>query len=182
MANSPIKPVKSVIHPIPKSATITPPAKTPTAKAVAPASRPAPRISSDKFRVPRNEVSLAFSRSSGAGGQNVNKVNSKAEVRWDIAASDSVPQDVLGRFLSRYRNRLDAEGLVFVTSERERDRERNIEDAISKIEEMVMTVWEKPKPRIKTKPTKGSKKRRLNEKAAHGEKKRDRKVNPHDWD
>lgn len=137
---------------------------------------------SNKFRVPRNEISLAFSRSSGAGGQNVNKVNSKAEVRWDIASSSSVPREVLGRFLSRYKNRLDADGLVFVTSERERDRERNIEDAISKIEEMVASVWERPKPRIKTKPTKGSKRRRLKEKSAHGEKKQNRKVDRKDWD
>ncbi len=135
-----------------------------------------------KFKVPRNEISLSFSRSSGAGGQNVNKVNSKAEVRWDISSSSSVPQEVLGRFLSRYKNRLDADGFVYVTSERERDRERNIEDAISKIEEWVTSVWERPKARIKTKPTKGSKKRRLKEKTAHGEKKRDRKVDRKDWD
>lgn len=139
-------------------------------------------IKTKKFKVPRGEIHLAFSRSSGAGGQNVNKVNSKAEVRWDISSSTSVPHEVLGRFLSRYKNRLDAEGLVFVTSERERDRERNIEDAISKIEEWVQSVWERPKPRIKTKPTKGSKKRRLNDKTAHGEKKRDRKVDRKDWD
>ncbi len=134
------------------------------------------------FRIPRNEITLAFSRSSGAGGQNVNKVNSKAEVRWDIASSPSVPSEVLGRFLSRYKNRLDAEGLVFVTSERERDRERNIEDAVSKIEDWVQSVWDRPKPRIKTKPSKGAKRRRLNDKTAHGSKKRDRKVDRKDWD
>lgn len=139
-------------------------------------------MTAPKFKLPRAEIELAFSRSSGAGGQNVNKVNSKAEVRWDISSSPAVPPAVLGRFLSRYKNRLDAEGRVLVTSERERDRERNIEDAISKIEEWVMSVWERPKPRIQTKPTKGSKRRRLKEKTAHGEKKRDRKVSRKDWD
>ncbi|CAN5615651.1 alternative ribosome rescue aminoacyl-tRNA hydrolase ArfB [soil metagenome] len=139
-------------------------------------------MTKSSFRLPRNEITLAFSRSSGAGGQNVNKVNSKAEVRWDIASSASVPREVLGRFLSRYKNRLDADGFVFVTSERERDRERNIEDAVSKIEDWVQSVWERPKPRIKTKPTKGSKRRRLNDKTAHGSKKRDRKVDRKDWD
>lgn len=139
-------------------------------------------MSVPRFKVPRSEIELAFSRSSGAGGQNVNKVNSKAEVRWDIVSSDSVPPAVLARFLSRYKNRLDSDGRVLVTSERERDRERNIEDAISKIEDWVMSVWERPKPRIQTKPTKGSKRRRLKEKAAHGEKKRDRKVSRKDWD
>jgi ribosome-associated protein len=136
-----------------------------------------------KFRVPRSELIFAFARSSGAGGQNVNKVNSKAEVRWDIASSQLVPQDVLGRFLSRYRNRLDADGLVYVTSEKHRDRERNVEDAIAKIEDWVQSVWEKPKPRIKTKPTKGSKKRRLKQKRMESEKKRTRsgKINHEDW-
>lgn len=136
------------------------------------------------FRVPRSEITLAFSRSSGAGGQNVNKVNSKAEVRWDIASSNSVPQDVLGRFLSRYRNRLDGEGLVLVTSERHRDRERNVEDAVEKIEEWVMTVWEKPKPRIKTKPSKGAKRRRVTDKRHDGDKKKVRteKISVDDWD
>ena len=137
-----------------------------------------------KYRVPRSELEFAFARSSGAGGQNVNKVNSKAEVRWDIASSESVPQDVLGRFLSRYRNRLDADGLVMVTSEKHRDRERNLEDAIAKLEEWVQSVWEKPKPRIKTKPTKGSKRRRVNEKRIEGDKKRTRseKIRHDDWD
>ncbi len=136
------------------------------------------------FRVPRSEIVMAFSRSSGAGGQNVNKVNSKAEVRWDIASSDSVPQDVLGRFLSRYRNRLDGEGLVLVTSERHRDRERNVEDAVEKIEEWVQSVWEKPKPRIKTKPSKGAKRRRVKEKRHEGDKKKVRteKISVDDWD
>jgi ribosome-associated protein len=136
------------------------------------------------FRVPRSEITMAFSRSSGAGGQNVNKVNSKAEVRWDIASSDSVPQDVLGRFLSRYRNRLDAEGLVLVTSERHRDRERNVEDAVEKIEEWVQSVWDKPKPRIKTKPSKGAKRRRVKEKRHEGDKKKVRteKISVDDWD
>mgnify|MGYP001442320244 CR=1 FL=1 len=136
------------------------------------------------FRVPRSELALSFARSSGAGGQNVNKVNSKAEIRWDIASSSSVPQDVLGRFLSRYKNRLDAEDLVMVTSEKHRDRERNIEDAVAKLEEWVLSVWEKPKPRIKTKPTKGSKRRRVNDKRHDGDKKRTRmeKIRHEDWD
>lgn len=114
----------------------------------------------------------------------MNKVNSKAEIRWDIASSSSVPQDVLGRFLSRYKNRLDADGWVMVTSEKHRDRERNIEDAVAKLEEWVQSVWENPKPRIKTKPTKGSKRRRVNEKRREGDKKRTRteKIRHEDWD
>jgi ribosome-associated protein len=101
------------------------------------------------FRVPRSEITLAFSRSSG-----------------------------------RYRNRLDGEGLVLVTSERHRDRERNVEDAVEKIEEWVMSVWEKPKPRIKTKPSKGAKRRRVTDKRHDGDKKKVRteKISADDWD
>lgn len=137
-----------------------------------------------RFQVPRNELNLAFARSSGAGGQNVNKVNSKVEIRWDIASCLMLPQDVLGRFLSRYKNRLDADGFVMVTSEKHRDRERNIEDAVAKLEEWIDSVWDKPKPRIKTKPTKGSKRRRVNEKRKDGEKKsiRRERVDVGDWD
>lgn len=137
-----------------------------------------------RFEVPRNELTLSFARSSGAGGQNVNKVNSKVEIRWDIASCASLPQDVLGRFLSRYKNRLDADGFVIVTSERQRDRERNIEDAIGKLEEWIASVWEKPIPRIKTKPTKSSKRRRIADKRHEGEKKKTRRerVSTDDWD
>lgn len=136
------------------------------------------------FSLPREQLQLSFARSSGAGGQNVNKVNSKVEARWDAADSGLLPNDVLGRLLSRYQNRLDADGLIVVTSERHRDRERNIADCIEKIEEWVESVWIKPKPRIKTKPTRGAKKRRLSEKRRESEKKRNRgsKISAEEWD
>ena len=85
--------------------------------------------------------------------------------------------------MSRYSNRLDADGLLIVTSERHRDRERNIADCIEKLEEWVESGWEKPKPRIKTKPTKGAKRRRIEGKRLASDKKRERtKVSKDDWD
>lgn len=136
-----------------------------------------------KFLIPREELIYAFSRSSGAGGQNVNKVNSKAEVRWDISSSQHMPRDVFLRFMARYKNRCDAAGWVISVSEKHRDRERNIEDAIHKLEEWVDSVWEKPKARIKTKPTRGSKKRRLESKRKVADKKhsRSKKSISRDW-
>ena len=136
-----------------------------------------------RFSLPREQLELSFARSSGAGGQNVNKVNSKVEARWDAVSSGLLPDDVLRRLMSRYSNRLDADGLLVVTSERHRDRERNIADCIEKLEEWVESVWEKPKPRIKTKPTKGSKRRRVEGKRRDSDKKRERtKVTVDDWD
>lgn len=136
-----------------------------------------------RFSLPREQLELSFARSSGAGGQNVNKVNSKVEARWDAVSSGLLPDDVLRRLMSRYSNRLDADGLLIVTSERHRDRERNIADCIEKLEEWVESVWEKPKPRIKTKPTKGSKRRRVEGKRRESDKKRERtKVTVEDWD
>lgn len=137
-----------------------------------------------RFTLPREQLELSFARSSGAGGQNVNKVNSKVEARWDAVSSGLLPEDVLRRFMGRFQNRLDADGLVVVTSERHRDRERNIADCIEKIEEWVASVWEKPKPRIKTKPTRGSKKRRIEGKRREGDKKRERteKIDFEDWE
>ncbi len=136
-----------------------------------------------RFSLPREQLELSFARSSGAGGQNVNKVNSKVEARWDAVSSGLLPDDVLRRLMSRYSNRLDADGLLIVTSERHRDRERNIADCIEKLEEWVESVWEKPKPRIKTKPTKGSKRRRVEAKRRDSDKKRERtKVTVEDWD
>ena len=136
-----------------------------------------------RFSLPREQLELSFARSSGAGGQNVNKVNSKVEARWDAVSSGLLPDDVLRRLMSRYSNRLDADGLLIVTSERHRDRERNITDCIEKLEEWVESVWEKPKPRIKTKPTKGSKRRRVEGKRRDSDKKRERtKVTVEDWD
>ena len=136
-----------------------------------------------RFSLPREQLELSFARSSGAGGQNVNKVNSKVEARWDAVSSGLLPDDVLRRLMSRYSNRLDGDGLLIVTSERHRDRERNIADCIEKLEEWVESVWEKPKPRIKTKPTKGSKRRRIEGKRRDSDKKRERtKVTVEDWD
>ena len=92
-------------------------------------------------------------RSSGPGGQNVNKVNSKAVLRWNVAASPSLPADVRERFLAIHRSRLTGEGELIVTSQRYRDQGRNVADALEKLRAMLDRGRRRPKTRRPTKPS-----------------------------
>ncbi len=74
-----------------------------------------------RISIPHEEFEFSFARSGGPGGQNVNKVNSKALLRWPVVTSAALPPDVRARFLARYRSRLTVEGEVIVTSQRYRD-------------------------------------------------------------
>jgi len=80
---------------------------------------------SDTIVIPRSEIQLSFSRSPGPGGQNVNKVNSKVTLRWDIRNTTSLPWAVKQRFLARFGNRITKEGHLVLTSHRYRDQPRN---------------------------------------------------------
>jgi ribosome-associated protein len=121
--------------------------------------------------IPLNEFDLRFSRSSGPGGQNVNKVNSKVLLYWDVATSSSLPGAVRERFLQRYGHRLTSDGVLVLSSDRFRDQKRNIDDCLEKLSTMLSTVIAPPTPRRPTKPTKGSKERRLKGKSEHKTKK-----------
>ncbi len=122
--------------------------------------------------IPRDEVSFRFSRSSGPGGQNVNKVNTKVTMYWDINASQSIPEAVKTRFCARYSHRQTLEGIVVITSDQYRDQKRNQEDCLEKLAALLDTVWEAPKPRKKTKPTRGAREKRLQGKREVKEKKK----------
>ena len=124
-----------------------------------------------------NDAELQFSyvRSSGPGGQNVNKVNSKAVLRWNPAASAGLPDAVRARFLSRYGGRLTAEGDVIVTSQRYRDQSRNAADCIDKLRVLLLTVAVAPKKRRPTKPSRASKERRFQSKQVQARKKENRR-------
>lgn len=112
----------------------------------------------------KDEIEFEFVRSSGAGGQNVNKVNSKAVLRWNFTASTALSEELRNRFLDRWGNRVAASGDIVITSSRFRDQIRNREDALEKLLAMIAEIATPPKKRTKTKPTKGSKERRLKEK------------------
>ena len=129
--------------------------------------------------IPQEELYFSYVRSSGAGGQNVNKVNSKAVLRWSPGSSSALPDGVRDRFLQRYGNRLSADGELIITSDRHRDQGRNAADCIDKLRALIATVWQAPKPRRPTKPTFGSMQRRLQQKKERGEIKRARR-DPHE--
>jgi ribosome-associated protein len=113
------------------------------------------------LRIPDDELEWSYVRSGGPGGQNVNKVASKAVLRWNLAASPSLPEDVKARLRARQANRITAEGDLVLTSQRYRDQERNRQDCLDKLREMIAEAAVRPKARRKTKPTRGSQEARL---------------------
>jgi ribosome-associated protein len=128
-----------------------------------------------QIAVPRRELRFSFVRSSGPGGQNVNKVASKAVLRWPVAASRSLPEEVRSRFLTRHRRRINDRGELVLSSQRYRDQARNVEDCLEKLRTLIQSVAKAPRPRKKTRPTKASREARLNQKRATAEKKRRRR-------
>ncbi len=121
------------------------------------------------IKIPDAELHLSFARSSGPGGQNVNKVSSKAVLHFGVLSTPSLPPDVRQRFLEQYRSRLTNAGEIVIHSEEFRDQPRNIQACYDKLRQMVLSVLRPPKKRRATKPTRGSKVRRLNEKKRRGE-------------
>lgn len=124
--------------------------------------------------LPYEELEFQFSRSSGPGGQNVNKVNSKALLRWNPTTNASLPPAVLERFLALYRNKFTTEGELLLQSDRHRDQKRNQEDCLEKLRELILRVALPPKKRKPTKPTFTARKKRLSGKRLRGETKRNR--------
>ena len=129
--------------------------------------------------IPISEFEFSFARSSGPGGQNVNKVNSKCILRWNAMKSSSLNDEARGRFFQMFSNRLTVDGMLVVSSEKFRDQKRNRAHCIEKVQTMVSSILRPAKKRNKTKPTASSKKKRLENKKAHSGKKTLRQKN---WD
>ncbi len=121
-----------------------------------------------KFLVDEREVEFSAIRAQGAGGQNVNKVSSAVHLRFDIAAS-SLPDDVKARLLALSDSRITQEGVFVLKAQQHRTQEMNRSDALMRLQEVVDSVSSPPKPRRATKPTYGSKQRRLAGKSQRSE-------------
>ena len=127
-----------------------------------------------QISVPLREFEFTFSRSSGPGGQNVNKVNTKVTLHWPITSSPSLPDAVRERFIAKFHRRINNKGQLVVISQRFRDQGRNVGDCLAKLREMLSSVAVGPKSRKKTRPSRASRERRLQTKQRTSEKKQRR--------
>jgi len=117
-----------------------------------------------QFVIKEDEFHLHFVRSSGAGGQNVNKLSTKAVLSWNVKASTSLPYGVKKRFLERWGSRISKTGVITLTSDRHRRRSQNQDEVYARLKDMIKEVLLAPKKRTKTKPTKSSKAKRRKQK------------------
>ena len=121
------------------------------------------------------ELRFQFKLASGPGGQNVNKVATAAELRFDVAGSPSLPEAVRARLLTLAGSRVTQDGELLITARRFRSQERNRQDAIDRLIALIRQAAAPPKPRLKTRPSRAAKQRRMDEKRRIGDKKQTRR-------
>jgi ribosome-associated protein len=121
------------------------------------------------LHIDERELQLEYIRASGPGGQNVNKVATAVQLRFDIVNSPALASDIKGRLIRLAGKRVNADGVLLIEARRFRTQEANREDAIQRLVEMIRKVLVPPKPRKKTKPTVASREKRLQEKKRKGE-------------
>jgi ribosome-associated protein len=132
-----------------------------------------PRIS-----IPLAELDFSFARSGGPGGQNVNKVSSKAILHFDIARSPSIPDDVRQRAIAQFASRINSEGKLVISCESSASQHKNREECIARLKQLLLQAATPPKIRKKSKPSRTSVRKRLEEKSRHSSKKAGRRG---DW-
>jgi ribosome-associated protein len=125
--------------------------------------------------IPDQELEFEYVRSSGPGGQNVNKVSTAVQLRFDVRHSPSLPEGVRGRLEKLAGRRLTSEGILLITAQKFRTQDQNRLDALNRLRELIARAAVPPKRRKATRPTKSSKERRLTSKHKKGERKMQRK-------
>ena len=128
----------------------------------------------DRLAIPDDELVEKFVRAAGPGGQNVNKVASAVELRFDVAASRVLPDALRARLLARRDRRLTDEGVLVIQANRFRDQGKNRDDARARLAEIIRAATIVPKKRIATRPTRASKERRIEAKKSRSAIKRGR--------
>ena len=137
-----------------------------------------PLVVNSQLQIPACELTLTFARSSGPGGQNVNKVSSKAVLRWNVKQATILSDDAKSRFQQRYASRINNVGEVVLSSDRHRDQPKNISDCYDKLRQLVLSVLVTPRVRKKTKPSRGAVQRRLEKKRLTSKRKQQRRYRP----
>ena len=141
---------------------------------------PRPLVVNAEIVIPAAELQTSFARSAGPGGQNVNKVSSKAVLHWQVVATPSLPEGVRRRFVERYGNRINGAGELVIAADEHREQSRNLSASYERLRQMILAVLTPPRRRIKTRPSRGSVERRIQSKLRSSEKKQQRRFRPED--